>query len=154
MNEQELKLQWGKSVYPEVVSVLDSMNISRDYAPYVFAQMANESGWGQRESGKYNYFGMKATKNQDGTIRTTHEGYDNGRVKIQDKFINFPSMKDGIRQGIERLHKKFNAFNVPTNQYTFNLYRNGYYTDSPAHYDDVIRGIINLNISYSSMIQV
>lgn len=136
-------IQWGKEVYPYIISVLDSMNISRDYAPYVFAMAANESGWGQNPSGKYNYFGMKATKNQKGTVRTTHEGFGSNRVKINDKFLDFESLQDGIKRGIERLNNRFGAFNVPVKQFTWNLHQNGYYTDTPAHYEDTINGIIN-----------
>ena len=91
-------IQWGKEVYPQIIAVLDSMNIDRNYAPYVFAMMANESSWGQKPSGRYNYFGMKANKSQNGTIKTTHEGYGNNRTRIDDKFLDFESLNDGIKK--------------------------------------------------------
>ena len=86
---------------------------------------------------------MKANKSQNGTIKTTHEGYGNNRTRIDDKFLDFESLNDGIKKGIQRLHNKFNAFNVPVNQFVWNLYQNGYYTNSPANYEDVTNGIIN-----------
>ena len=143
LTEEQKKISWGKQVYPEIVSALDSIGVSRDYAPYVFAMSANESNWGQRSSGKFNYFGMKASKNQDGTVVTTHEGHGSGRVKIQDRFLNYSSVNDSINQAVRRLNDKFNAFSVPTNQFVMNLYQNRYYTNSPANYEDVVSGIVN-----------
>jgi flagellum-specific peptidoglycan hydrolase FlgJ len=86
---------------------------------------------------------MKASKNQDGTVVTTHEGHGSGRVKIKDRFLNYSSVNDSINQAVRRLNDKFNAFSVPTNQFVMNLYQNRYYTNSPANYEDVVSGIVN-----------
>ena len=62
----------------------------------VAAQWAVESGWGSRESGKYNYFGIKATGNEPGTMVPTHEVYNGKRVAVTAKFRDYNSLEDGI----------------------------------------------------------
>ena len=143
LTEEQKKISWGKQVYPEIVSALDSIGVDREYAPYVFAMSANESGWGQKPSGQNNYFGMKAGKNQKGTVVTTHEGYGNNRIKIKDKFLDYSSLSDSINQAVRRLNDKFNAFSVPVQQFAMNLYQNRYYTNSPANYHDAVNGVVN-----------
>ena len=143
LTEEQKKISWGKQVYPEIVSALDSIGVDREYAPYVFAMSANESGWGQKPSGQNNYFGMKAGKNQKGTVVTTHEGYGNNRVKIKDKFLDYSSLSDSINQAVRRLNDKFHAFSVPVEQFAMNLYQNRYYTNSPANYHDAVNGVVN-----------
>lgn len=63
----------------------------------VAAQWALESGWGKKESGKFNYFGIKARKGEPGTVRRTRE-VRNGRDVMEDhKFTDYPSLEAGIQ---------------------------------------------------------
>lgn len=63
----------------------------------VAAQWALESGWGKSESGKFNYFGIKARKGEPGTVRRTRE-VRNGRDVMEDhKFTDYPSLEAGIQ---------------------------------------------------------
>ena len=76
-------------------------------------------------------------------MRTTHEGYGRNRTQIDDKFIDYPSLKEGVRRGVERLHHKFNAFSVPVSQFASNLRDNGYFTYNPYAYQKTLDGIVN-----------
>ena len=62
----------------------------------VAAQWALESGWGKKQSGKNNYFGIKAGKGEAGTAVRTREVYSGKNVMITDKFKDYNSLEEGI----------------------------------------------------------
>lgn len=62
----------------------------------VAAQWALESGWGKKQSGKHNYFGIKAAKGEPGTAVRTREVYSGKNVMITDKFKDYASLEEGI----------------------------------------------------------
>lgn len=139
-NQQQ---QFLRTAYPIIIQQLDDLGIDRVYADSIAAQMMYEGGWGQRPSGKNNYFGMKATKDQKGTIVTTKEKVNGKYTTIKDKFLDFDSLEDGIKSGIIRLRDKFNAFDVDPKYYSKNLKNKGYYTEDYDQYNKTINGIIN-----------
>lgn len=67
----------------------------------VAAQWALESGWGEKESGKFNYFGIKARKNEPGTVRRTREVLNGKDVWMDDKFADYPSLEAGIQGRVD-----------------------------------------------------
>lgn len=71
----------------------------------VAAQFGIESGWGKKESGRFNYFGIKAVKGEAGSSLTTHEVYGGKRVKIKDKFKDYNSLEEGIKDRINFIHR-------------------------------------------------
>ena len=65
-------------------------------ASVVLAQWAQESGWGKKTSGPFNYFGMKAKPGQPSVIITTHEVYRGKRVQVQAAFRSFASASEAF----------------------------------------------------------
>ena len=64
------------TIYPHVVNTLKAEGIDSRWADIVASQMMQESDWGRSSSAKENnFFGMKAGKNQPGTVYNTREGY-------------------------------------------------------------------------------
>lgn len=63
----------------------------------VAAQWALESGWGKNQSGRYNFFGIKARENEPHTLRQTREVVNGKDVYINARFKDYNSLEDGIR---------------------------------------------------------
>jgi len=77
-------------------SVMAAARNAGDAHPEVTAaQWALESGWGRRQSGKNNFFGIKSTNNT-GTLVPTHEVVGGKRVAVNARFADYQSFKDGI----------------------------------------------------------
>ena len=69
--------------------------------PKLYAvQAAVESGWGEKGHAKNQYVGMKAGKGQAGTEVTTREWEDGKEIIKTDKFKDFDSESDSIKQHI------------------------------------------------------
>lgn len=62
----------------------------------VAAQWAIESGWGAKQSGKNNFFGIKATQGEKGSMVNTHEVINGQRVSMPDRFKDYESLEEGI----------------------------------------------------------
>ncbi|TXG81440.1 MAG: hypothetical protein E6R13_06195, partial [Spirochaetes bacterium] len=62
----------------------------------VAAQWALESGWGKKQSGKFNFFGIKAAKGEKGTTVRTREVYSGQNVMINAAFKDYASLEEGI----------------------------------------------------------
>lgn len=78
----------------------------------VAAQWALESSWGKKESGKFNYFGIKAVGSQPGTNVPTHEVENGRRVSVMAKFRDYSSLEEGIagRVGFIAKNKRYRKF--------------------------------------------
>lgn len=68
----------------------------------IAAQWALESGWGKRESGKHNYWGVKAGNgdpdNQEkGTVRWTKENVNGRQVRMRQKFRDYDSLDEALQ---------------------------------------------------------
>lgn len=105
----------------------------------VLAQIALESGWGKHQSGKNNFAGLKATASQKGTILNTHEVENGIRIAKKSKFMDFDSINDFANYYINRLNKKFHAFDG--GDYTANIKRNGYFTSNENQYRNNLNNI-------------
>jgi hypothetical protein len=83
-------------------------NLAKDagakYPEVVSAQWALESGFGERVSGKHNYFGLKGTS---GTVRTTQEWVNGRFIIVQDTFKDFSSPKESVEYLVSRWYKDF-----------------------------------------------
>lgn len=74
----------------------------------VAAQWALESGWGRRESGKNNLFGLKGFM---GTKRETLEQVGPGKkAPITDTFLDFPSRRAAVEYLVTRWYADFRNF--------------------------------------------
>jgi flagellum-specific peptidoglycan hydrolase FlgJ/uncharacterized protein YcbK (DUF882 family) len=86
--------------------VLEAARRAGDPHPeIVAAQWALESGWGKYESGKFNFFGIKARADEPGTMRKTREVLGGKDVKITDKFRDYNSLEEGIAGRVGFINK-------------------------------------------------
>ena len=99
------------------------------------AQWALESGWGKHQSGKNNYFGIKARPGEPGTMRRTREVLRGRNVMINDRFADYASLEDGIaarvafiRENKRYTHGGYYSASTPE-QAAVALQRSGYATD-------------------------
>lgn len=78
--------------------VVEAARAAGDPHPEVTAaQWALESGWGKSESGKNNYFGIKAKPGEKGTLRWTTEQDKNGnKYRVQARFRDFDTLQEGM----------------------------------------------------------
>lgn len=115
------------------------------YARILASHACLESDFGTRETGAYNYFGLKATPEQDAKVVTTHEFSGSNRKKIQDRFLNFKSAEDGIRYAVDRIGTKFHAFdgNLTPESYVDTIHKYHYFTDDRDNYLKNIKGVMN-----------
>jgi flagellum-specific peptidoglycan hydrolase FlgJ len=76
----------------------------------VAAQFALESGWGEKTSGRFNYFGIKATAGESATLHRTQE-YSGGRyVSIIARFKNFSSPQDAVNDLVNKWYKNYKGY--------------------------------------------
>lgn len=86
--------------------VMEAAQAAGDPHPeIVAAQWAVESGWGKSQSGKYNFFGIKASPNEPHTLRQTREVVNGKDVFIKARFKDYNSLEDGIRGRVAFLQK-------------------------------------------------
>ena len=101
----------------------------------VAAQWALESAWGKKQSGKHNYFGIKAAKGESGTSVRTREVLGGQNVMINDKFKNYESLEEGIADRVAFIKRnprytKAGYFSATTPfEAATALQRGGYATD-------------------------
>jgi flagellum-specific peptidoglycan hydrolase FlgJ len=84
----------NKEKYNKIRSA--AVNAGDPHPDVVAAQWALESGWGKKQSGKNNYFGIKAGKGEAGTAVRTREVLKGQNVMITDKFKDYNSLEEGI----------------------------------------------------------
>ena len=100
----------------------------------VAAQWALESYWGEKQSGRFNYFGIKARGNEPGTYRDTQEEINGRRVRTKARFKDYSSLEEGIRDRvhfIQRNPRYRKYFEVSTaSQAAVSLQAAKYATDS------------------------
>lgn len=77
------------------------------YPELTVAQAALETGWFKSPSGKYNYFGQKASKNQTGTVRNTQEVEGNKSYSTQAKFRDYDSLSSAVDDRINKWANKY-----------------------------------------------
>lgn len=73
------------------------------------AQFILESGHGQYQSGKFNYFGIKAGENEAGTVTETQE-WSNGKfITIKDKFKDFANQRECVQWLVDHWYKDWSG---------------------------------------------
>lgn len=73
-----------------------AVNAGEPHPEIVAAQWAIESSWGKSPSGKNNVFGIKAGKNDAGSLVGTHEVINGKRVAIKDRFKDYNSIDESV----------------------------------------------------------
>lgn len=77
------------------------------YPELTVAQAALETGWFKHPSGKFNYFGQKATKSQKGTVLNTKEASNNTYYKTQSKFRDYESIEEAVDDRLKKWGSKY-----------------------------------------------
>jgi hypothetical protein len=100
------------------------------YPALVAAQWALESGWGQHQSGKNNFFGIKGK----GTVVTTQEFINNKWITIRDEFKDFASPQDCVNDLVSKWYKDYKGYKGVDRESSIenaarDLVRQGYATD-------------------------
>jgi hypothetical protein len=80
------------------------------YPSLVAAQFALESGWGRRLAAKNNFFGIKATGNESGTVSSTQEVYGGMTVNTAARFRNFASPQDAVNHLVAKWYKDYKGY--------------------------------------------
>lgn len=80
------------------------------YPSLVAAQFALESGWGSRLAAKNNFFGIKATGKESGTVSSTQEVYGGMTVNTAAKFKNFASPQDAVNHLVTQWYKDYKSY--------------------------------------------
>lgn len=92
---------------------LSARGISTEYADYIVAQDALESGWGTSSlSEYYNFGGVKETRKGKGIKKKTKESYDGKTLTdTVDSFRQFDSLDDYVKYKIDLLgNSNYNVF--------------------------------------------
>lgn len=100
------------------------------YPELVAAQFALESGWGQHQSGKNNYFGIKGK----GTKVSTQEWDGSKFITIIDEFQDFNSLEACIKDLVDKWYKDYKGYSGVNdsknrNEAARELVKQGYATD-------------------------
>lgn len=108
------------------------------YPELVAAQWACESGWGQYQSGKNNFFGIKGP----GTKKQTQEWDGAKFITIVDEFKDYPSPRECVYDLVEKWYKDYKGYSgvndAPTREDAAReLVKQGYATD-PAYSSKLI----------------
>lgn len=121
----------------------------------IAAQWALESAWGARQTGRYNYWGVKAgngdpNNKEEGSIHWTREVVNGKSVRMQQKFKDYDSLVDAMKDRQEFTSRKNGRYDkagyadaVTPSQAAEALQRGGYATD-PKYADklkSILRGV-------------
>jgi hypothetical protein len=101
--------QWNKAV--QLYNV--AKNRGDRYPELTVAQAALETGWFKSPSGKYNYFGQKATASQKGSTKSTQEVSNNSYYRTSAKFRDYDTLEEAVDDRIKKWGSKYkNADNI------------------------------------------
>jgi flagellum-specific peptidoglycan hydrolase FlgJ len=139
-----------RAVYKDV---LMKKGIDTKYADVLTAQSALESAWGKSQSGKFNFSGIKADKDDIDkglyTVCKTTE-YENGvEKKIYDKFRDFKSLEDFAEYKVNFVNRdRYRAFDGDgINDYINRVVKGGYAT-APNYGEILADTVKNIQSNY------
>lgn len=107
------------------------------YPEVVAAQWALESAWGKTVSGKHNYFGIKSSKDGEGTLVRTTEYVAGMEIHVDAWFKNFSSLQECVSDLVNKWYKDYKGYKGVNRAGSINetcqlLVKEGYATD-PAY---------------------
>lgn len=118
----------------------------------IAAQWALESAWGENQTGRYNYWGVKAgngdpDNQEEGSIHWTTEVINKKKVRMQQKFKDYDSLIDAMKDRQEFTARKGGRYDkagyadaVTPSQAAEALQRGGYATD--PNYANKLKSIL------------
>lgn len=108
------------------VTELQKRGYDPAFAEYLVAQDALESGWGQHQSGKNNFGGIKGK----GSSKETQEWDGKKMITITDSFRDFDNLEDYVNYKIDLVgNKRYNVFASSPEKYFERVKAGGYATD-------------------------
>ena len=122
----------------EYTSALEARGINPEFAKYLVAQDALESGWGSKPSGLYNYGNITG---KSGKTLTVPEFIDGEWEDINQTFKNYSNIKEYINDKIDLLSKRrYDVFNHPVTEFVSRVTSGGYAT--APNYAEVLNRVI------------
>ena len=120
-----------------------AQNSGAAYPALVAAQWQLESGAGKAISGKNNFFGIKATGQEAGTVKNTWEESNGQAYNTSARFKDFASPQASVDELVNRWHKNYKGYSGVNNAGTRAdaarmLKSEGYATDS-KYADKLVR---------------
>lgn len=131
------KEDFKNTMLPIYESILVQKGLNPLFAKALVAQDALESAWGTKESGKYNFGGIKGK----GTVRRTREVVNGQNVYINDSFRDFNSLEDYANYKVNLLNNnRYKAFSGDISEFASRVHRGGYATD--PNYSKILNQVI------------
>lgn len=122
----------------EYTSALEARGINPEFAKYLVAQDALESGWGSKPSGLYNYGNITG---KSGKTLTVPEFIDGEWEDVNQTFKNYSNIRGYINDKIDLLSKKrYDVFNHPVTEFVSRVTSGGYAT--APNYAEVLNRVI------------
>lgn len=95
--------QWRRAL-----DLYEAARIKGDKFPELtVAQAALETGWFKHMSGNYNFFGQKAGKSQQGSVKVTKEYDNNKEMTTIAKFRDYDSLNNAIDDRLKKWGNKY-----------------------------------------------
>lgn len=132
------RVNFIRTFRPIIEKELIRNNISTNFTDYLISQIALESGWGSKPSGKNNFAGIK--DNKSGTKRTTKEFVNGKYVTVKQGFKNYDSLEDFVKDYVHKLNTTFDAFK--SNSFLSNIKSKGYFTAPLQQYKRIFDSIL------------
>ena len=122
----------------EYRSALEARGINPEFAKYLVAQDALETGWGSKPIGLYNYGNITGRSGK--TLEVPE--FLNGKWENQKQtFKNYNSIREFVNDKIDLLSKKrYDVFNHPITEFVSRVTSGGYAT--APNYAEVLNGVI------------
>jgi flagellar rod assembly protein/muramidase FlgJ len=127
-----------KTMYPLAVKAAAALGGIDPNA--LLTQWGFESAWGQKVSGKHNYFGIKADKSWTGDKKDvmTHEFVAGQKIKIPQPFRSYSSPEEAVDDYVKFLknnkrYTKAGVFNAKTSSEFFTALQSAGYATDPNY---------------------
>jgi flagellar protein FlgJ len=127
-----------KAMYPLAVKAAEALGGIDPNA--LLTQWGFESAWGQKVSGKHNYFGIKADKSWTGDKKDvmTHEFVAGQKIKIPQPFRSYSSPEEAVDDYVKFLkntkrYTKAGVFNAKTSSEFFTALQSAGYATDPNY---------------------
>lgn len=90
----------NKVLEEEFPETMKDPEVRDRYTKLLLSQLALESGWGKHQSGKNNFGGIKAAKNEDGTLVDKEHAQEYWTKELLDGGpLDYPNLKDRAKPG-------------------------------------------------------
>ena len=129
-------------------AALQQRGLNPEFASYLVAQDALESGWGAHQAGKNNFGGIKETRQGKGVAKETKEWNGSKMITIRAPFRDFDSLEDYVNYKLNLVgNNKYNVFAYKPTEY-FNRMRIGGYATDP-NYINKMNGVLSSVLKYA-----